>query len=640
MKIKKIILFLMIVVLFTMSACSKAPEKEEETELSTDERIAETISSMSIEEKLAQMMIVAFRSDPQNTKLPTSIEEPYKELLQKYDFGGIILFAGNMDGMEKTITFIRDAQEAAAASKQGIPMFVCVDQEGGMVNRVSFGVKGPGNMALAAAGDLSLTTESADLLGQEITALGFNMDFAPVSDVNNNPDNPIIGIRSFSDDPELVSEHVKAFLQGLQNNNISAALKHFPGHGNVSEDSHTGLPLSLLTVEELKNCELLPFEAGISAGADMIMTAHIQYPNIETGTYISKLDGKEVYLPATLSHTIITGLLREELGYDGVVITDAMGMDAIASHFDPIDAAVLAINAGIDILLCPVELYQDDEINTFPAMDAYIEALSQRVRTGEIKEEELDDSVSRILKLKYEKGIMSDTLAQSAEEQLNKVGSIVGTPEHLARDWQITQKAMTLLKNEGNTLPLDGNGEKQILILVPNQNRMPSVEYALTRLQKEGLLDPSHVKTINYGDLQIEDEELQDLLKETDQLVVLSQSTKKNDLADKAISYIQEKGGRAVLLSLNLPYDAAVYEDADAILCAYNPYGSAYDEEGNGPFNMNLAVGICTIFNQTIPQGKIPVNIPKAEVTQNGTTLFQSEILYERGSGLSNWGNN
>lgn len=226
-----------------------------------------------------------------------------------------------------------------------------------MVNRVSFGVTGPGNMALAAAGDPALTEECADLLGQEIAALGFNMDFAPVSDVNNNPNNPIIGIRSFSDEPALASQHVTAFLRGLDKNNISAALKHFPGHGNVGEDSHTGLPSSELTVEELKACELIPFQAGIEAGADMIMTAHIQYPNIETETYISKLDEDIVHLPATLSRTIITGLLREEMGYDGIVITDSMVMDAIATHFDPADAAVLAINAGVDILLCPVDLY-------------------------------------------------------------------------------------------------------------------------------------------------------------------------------------------------------------------------------------------------------------------------------------------
>ena len=407
----------------------------------------------------------------------------------------------------------------------------------------------------------------------------------------------------------------------------------------MGEDSHTGLPSSELTVEELKACELIPFQAGIEAGADMIMTAHIQYPNIETETYISKLDEDIVHLPATLSRTIITGLLREEMGYDGIVITDSMVMDAIATHFDPADAAVLAINAGVDILLCPVDLYQDEEIDTFPAMYAYMQALLERVASGEIKEEELNDSVARILKLKYAKGVMTDTLTASAEDQLAKAESTVGSAEHLTRDWEIAQRGMTLLKNEGGMLPLDGNSGKHTLILVTNDYRMPTVEYALARLEKESLLDGSTVTAISYSDLEFEDEQLQQALEEADQLVILSQSAAKNELVERAIEQIHQKeDGRAVLLSLNLPYDAATYEEIDAILCAFHPYGSAHDAEGNGPFNMNLAVAVCTVFGQSVPQGKLPVNIPKIVLAEDGSISFSEEVLYARGFGLENWG--
>ena len=358
---KKRILALALALILTLSLCACGGTQD-----SNEKQIAKTVAGMSTEEKLAQMMVVAFRSDGSNTRTATELSPAYAQLLQQYDFGGVILFGGNVVDARQTVTLIRDCQTAALTSGPAIPLLICVDQEGGLVNRVSFGVTGSGNMALAAAGDPALTEECADMLGQEIAALGFNMDFAPVSDVNNNP------------------------------NNISSALKHFPGHGNVGEDSHTGLPSSELTVEELKACELVPFEAGIRAGTDMIMTAHIQFPNIETGTYVSKQDGKTVNLPATLSHSIITGLLRQELGYEGIVITDSMVMDAIAAHFDPTDAAVLAINAGVDILLCPVDLYQDDEIDTFPAMEAYMQRLLARVEAGDIKEEELNDSVTRI----------------------------------------------------------------------------------------------------------------------------------------------------------------------------------------------------------------------------------------------------
>lgn len=631
---KKRILALALALILTLSLCACGERQD-----SNEKQIAKTVAGMSTEEKLAQMMVVAFRSDGNNTRTAAELSPAYAQLLQQYGFGGVILFGGNVVDARQTVTLIRDCQTAALASRPAIPLLICVDQEGGLVNRVSFGVTGSGNMALAAAGDPALTEECADMLGQEIAALGFNMDFAPVSDVNNNPNNPVIGIRSFSDDPAMVASHVTAFLKGLEKNNISSALKHFPGHGNVGEDSHTGLPSSELTVEELKACELVPFEAGIRAGTDMIMTAHIQFPNIETGTYVSKQDGKTVNLPATLSHSIITGLLREELGYEGVVITDSMVMDAIAAHFDPTDAAVLAINAGVDILLCPVDLYQDAEIDTFPAMEAYMQRLLARVEAGDLKEEELNDSVTRILKLKYEKGIMTEALKLSAEEQLANAEAIVGSAAHHAREWEIAQKGMTLLKNEGALLPLDGKDGSRTLILVPSDYRMPSVEYALGRLEKEGLLDPAAVTVLCCSGLAFEDEGLQKALEEADRLLVLSQSAAKNELMAKAVEAVRQREDvRVVLLSLNLPYDAAVYPQADAVLCAFHPYGSAHDAEGSGPFNLNLAVGLCSVFGQSVPQGKLPVNVPEVELADDGSTVFTEKVLYPRGFGLENWG--
>ena len=436
------VIFVIFAVLLTSSVYGQSgniipgneEQEEQEEQEGKEEQVKEILAGMSTEQKLAQMMIVTLRSDMKGTKCATELNSSYKDLLEKYDFGGVILFAGNIVDTEQTVTLIRDCQMAAMNSALGIPMLVCVDQEGGRVNRVSFGTVGSGNMSLAAAGDPSLTEECADMLGQEISALGFNMDFAPVSDVNSNPNNPIIATRSFSDDPDIVAEHVKAFMKGLDKNGICTSLKHFPGHGNVGEDSHTHLPSSDYTKEELMACDLIPFIEGIEAGTDMIMTAHIQYPNIETDTYISKEDGKEVCLPATLSRTIMKGLLREELGYDGIIITDAMGMAAIAAHFDETDAAVLAINAGVDILLCPVELYKDDETDTFPTIETYMENLLARVESGEIKEEDLDKSVARILKMKIEKGIMTGVLSETKEDQLERAKAVIGSVAHHERE--------------------------------------------------------------------------------------------------------------------------------------------------------------------------------------------------------------
>ena len=600
-----------------------------------DAEIRNLISEMTVEEKLTQMMIVALRSDGANADTATGIDEDYADLLQKHDFGGIILFAGNITDPAQTVTLIRDCQDAAISSAHGIPMFICVDQEGGAVNRVGFGTTGSGNMALAATGDPALAQESARMMGDEIYALGFNMDFAPVSDVNSNPANPVIGVRSFSDDPQIAADYVTSFIKGLDASNISAALKHFPGHGNVGEDSHTHLPCSDFDLEEIKNCDLIPFQAGIDAGADMIMTAHIQFPKIEKETYVSIEDGEEVNLPATLSRTIITGLLREQMGYDGIVITDSMEMDAIAAHFDPIDAAVLAINAGDDILLCPADLYKSQDTNTFESFETYLAALAARVEAGDIKEEELDDSVYRILSLKKEKGIVKDAAQVSVEEQIAQAEASVGTAANHAREWEIAQAGMTLLKNEGHALPLDGGASA--LILYPSETRQPSVEYAVSRLGREGLLDPSKVTSICYADLAADDAELAGALEQSEKLIVLSQSTDRNEVAAEAIEQFHEDGKQVVLQCLNLPYDAACYEEADAVLCAYQPYGSAHDEEGNGPFNLNVAVAICTAYNESVPSGKLPVNVPRVTVS-NGEVSFEDELLYERGFGLELWG--
>ena len=594
-----------------------------------DQEILKTISEMTTQEKLAQMMIVALRSDAGNTKNATEIDSDYAEMMSKYDFGGIILFAGNIVDPAQTVTLIRDSQEAAMKSARGIPMFICVDQEGGMVNRVSFGTTGSGNMALAAAGDTALTEETAKMMGDEIKALGFNMDFAPDSDVNSNPANPIIGVRSFSDDPNLVAEHVKAFIKGMDEAQISTALKHFPGHGNVGEDSHTHLPCSDFSLEEIKAMDLIPFQAGIDAGTDMIMTAHIQFPKIEKETYVSIKDGEEINLPATLSRTIVTGILREQMGYNGIVITDAMVMDAIDEHFDPMDAAVMAINADVDILLCPVDLYKDAEVNSLPDMDKYMEGLLARVEAGDISTGELDNSVYRILKLKKERGIEAPSEQQAAE-----AADAVGTSANHKREWEIAQAGMTLLRNENGALPL--NSEQSVLILYPAERRGPSVEYAVNRLQKEGLLDASKVTSMCYADLAADNAELQQAMVKADKLVVLSQSTVRNEEIAKLIGQAHESGKQAVLLCLNLPYDAACYEEADAVLCAYQPYGSAHDEEGNGPFNLNVAVAICTAFNQSVPSGTLPVNVPKVEV-KDGEVSFLDEYLYERGFGLKSW---
>ena len=619
-----------------VSACGQQQSQSSSTTTDAEDRVAKLVAAMTTEQKLAQMMIVALRSDPANTYLAEEVTQDYADVVSKYDFGGILLFAGNMTSPEQTVTFTRALQSAAKKSEQAIPLFISVDQEGGMVSRVPFGVVGPGNMALAATGDPELITESATMLAKSLVPLGFNVNNAPDADVNNNPNNPIIGIRAFSDDPEIVAQDVALYVKAMKDAGLLPTIKHFPGHGNVGEDSHFILPASDLSLDQIKTCELIPFQAGIDAGADMVMTAHIQYHNIEKETYTSKKDGSSIALPATLSHTFLTDILRDQLGFKGVVTTDAMCMEAIADNFDRIDAAVLAINAGADILLAPVDLYKGNDVDTLPDMDAYMGELVKRVESGDIERARLDESVMRILTLKAERGILDDALAMSAEEQVAEAEAITSDKDLIARDWEIAQLAVTLLKNDGGMLPLNGTDGTHTLILYPSTTRQATVEYAIGQLQGEQLLAEDATSTLCYRDMEAGDQTLQEELDKADQVLVLTQAPVRDEVMADVIDKAHAAGKKVALVSLNLPYEAACYPDADAALCAFQPYGSAHDVQGNGPVNMNVATVLFTAFGKSVPQGTLPVNVPVFDEAKG--TFSATELLYERGFGLQNWG--
>ena len=209
--------------------------------------------------------------------------------------------------------------------------------------------------------------------------------------MNKNPANPVIGVRSFSDDPQTVSAFGCAYLEGLHSQGIMAALKHFPGHGNTDTDSHTGFPVINSSYEELQTCELITFKAAIDAGADMVMTAHIQYPQIEKETYTSVSTGNRVFLPATMSKTILTDILRGQMGFDGVIVSDALDMAAVADHFSVEDTIRLTINAGVDLLILPAV----KDTNLFKLTDTYVDTAVALAESGVISEERISEAVLR-----------------------------------------------------------------------------------------------------------------------------------------------------------------------------------------------------------------------------------------------------
>ncbi len=432
------------------------------------------LSGMTLRDKAAQMMIASFRTwkevpeagdaqqaaEEQPAVNITGLNDEIRAMLGQNHFGGILLFGENFQDAEQTLRLIADLQ-TANRSGGGLPQMIFIDQEGANVNRVGYSTRGVSNMALAATGDPANARKMAAVHGEEIGLLGIRADFAPVVDINNNPSNPVIGIRSFSDDPQTVAEFGCAYLNGLHDAGIAAALKHFPGHGNTDTDSHTGFPVINSSYEELKACELIPFKAAIDAGADLVMTAHIQYPQIETETWDSISTGEKVFLPATMSHTILTDILRGDLGFEGVIVSDALDMAAITENFSVEDTLKLAVNAGVDLLILPG--VKDTEV--FRLTGTCVDTLVTLVESGEIDEARINESVLRILKLKQKYGVLEQKDFAVTEEKISAAAEGVGSAAHRDTEWEIAGKALTLVRNENRAFPLELKPGEKTLIL-------------------------------------------------------------------------------------------------------------------------------------------------------------------------------
>ncbi len=344
--------------------------------------IDELMAAMTLEEKVGQLFIAAFRNNYRGDPLLV-LDERTAGQIEKYSLGGVIFFSENINTISQTTGLINEMQ---AVSK--IPLFIAVDEEGGRVSRIGNNYKMkttkiPSAQEIGLADDPELAYRLGEVLGTELSALGFNMNFAPVADVNTNPHNPVIGDRSFGSDPAKVGVMVEQLTAGMQGQNISAVLKHFPGHGDTSLDSHLEAVTVNNDIERLREIEFIPFKRGIAAGADAVMTAHIKMPEIENED-----------IPATLSKKILTELLREELNFNGLIITDALEMKAITNYWSAARASVMALKAGADIILMPSSLD-----------DAY-HGILKAVRQGEISEERVEQSVRRILEVKLRRKIL------------------------------------------------------------------------------------------------------------------------------------------------------------------------------------------------------------------------------------------
>lgn len=530
------------------------------------------LSTMTLEQKIGQMFICGFHS-----LVP---DDQIKKLIQEHHLGGVIYFRRNIGDPEQVANLSASLQKLSA-DQGNLPLWIAIDQEGGMVARIDHKrvSRIPGNMALGATGNPDYSYEVSRVSAEELLQLGINMNFAPCLDVNNNARNPVIGVRSFGEDPERVAEHGVAVIKAFQEKGLSAAAKHFPGHGDTNVDSHMGLATVEHDLDRLQQVELKPFIEAIRAGVDVIMTAHVIFPAIEPER-----------IPATLSRSVLTGLLREDLAYDGIIVTDCLEMHAIAKFFGIGEGAVKAIEAGADVVLVSHTL--NDQIEA-------IEAVKHAVRTGRISEKTIDAAVTRILALKNKRlaGLKtSDAPAPAVFVERHEKPEV----DRLLKE--ISLKSVTLVKDRGQ-LPLQA--EAPVLVIWPELRSETQVDEPWTEFVTLGDALSSHLEQVQEIVVSAEPDE-QEIERALSAAAGFSQVVLVTYTAGSALpegqrllaeKLMEQKHDKLVAASTRNPYDLNEIPSMPAYLCCYE----------NTPYFMEALASV--LAGKSKAEGKLPVSL-------------------------------
>ncbi|MER7549605.1 glycoside hydrolase family 3 protein [Streptomyces anulatus] len=573
------------------------------TNTSTDRRLRRIIAGMSLEEKVGQLFVMRVyghsATDPDQADIDANLKEigvrTAAELISTYHVGGIIYFtwAHNTRDPHQIAELSNGLQRAALAGRSRLPLLVSTDQEHGIVCRVGEpATLLPGAMALGAGGSRSDTRRAAWIAGAELAALGVNQNYAPDADVNVNPANPVIGVRSFGSDPASVAALVAEQVKGYQGAGIASTAKHFPGHGDTSTDSHTGLPVINHTRAQWEELDAPPFRAAIRARIDSIMTAHIVVP---------ALDPSED--PATLSRPILTGILREELGYDGVVVTDSLGMEGVRTKYGDDRVPVLALLAGVDQLLNPP--------NLSVAWNAVLEA----VRGGEISEARIDESILRILRLKSRLGLFRDPFVSR-----RGVERTVGSRAHRAAADRIAERTTTLLADPGTLLPLSRRSHRNLLVVgadpaSPSGTTGPPTSTLANAFGELGFT--ARALSTGTAPNQAKIAEAVAAAEGRDAVVVATYNVTATSSQRTLVTALVATGVPVVTVAVRNPYDVAHLTGTGvaASLAAY----SWTDVE--------LRAAARVIAGHADPEGTLPVPVQRAD--------DPTQVLYPVGHGLS-----
>jgi beta-N-acetylhexosaminidase len=564
---------------------------------SDDARLRGSIISrlrhMTLEEKVGQLFVVEVFGQDANTVTAEAaarnqglygVSTP-AQVIDKYKPGGVIYFDArrgpdNVRNPRQIATLSNGLQAAALSQRQPIPLLISTDQEGGAVvfRLVEPATAMPGNMALGAGRSADDARRSAEVIGTELASVGINQNYAPVADVNVNPANPVIGVRSIGEDPNLVSELVAAQVDGYHAGGVSSAAKHFPGHGDTAVDSHFGLPEVTHTRPELEQIDLPPFRSAIEHGVDTIMTAHVVVRSVDPSG-----------APATMSGPILTGLLRDELDYDGLVVTDALDMGGATSTYPPDVAPVQAFKAGADQLVLA------------PQMDVAFNAVLDAVRNGEISERRLDESVYRILRLKLRKGLFDDPFVDA-----DRAVDVVGAAGHLADAQAITDRTTTLVKNDAGVLPLSHERRRVLvtgwgvtttgLLGAAIGQRGQTVEVLETGTTPSQARIDAAVARANANDLVVVSTMNAASVDPATGLPTASAAAQQ-----RLVKALLATGTQVVVSGMRNPYDVSYFTEAPTYLVSY----------GFTPGSIESLARV--LFGEVNPSGTLPVTIPRAD---------------------------
>jgi len=536
------------------------------------EWVKNKLSEMTLREKIAQMIV----TNSEGLTLDKNSKEynRLKDLVINKKVGGVIFFKGNSIQEAELINDLQSQSET--------PLLISADFERGTKMRLDDGSLFPSNMGIGATRNPDLAYKMGLQIAKECRAIGVHQNYSPVMDVNNNPLNPIINVRSFGEDPELVSTMGDAMIKGLQEGNVIATSKHFPGHGDTDIDSHNDLPVINFGAERLDKTELVPFKSAVNSGVMSVMIAHLAFPEFE----------KDASVPASLSKNIVDGILINKLGFKGLIVTDALNMQGITKHFSTEQVALMCVNAGIDLILMP----QGEELT--------ISTIEKAVNSGSISVERIDQSVTKILNAKKWLKLYDNKMID-----VSNVSNVVNNSDAQNLSQQIADESITLVKNDGKLLPFKKESmvEKLMIVSMNNGNDKANSDFFGSEFYNKSKQYFGSVTVYDVmGDFNYGDSIINNAVNNNYETILIPVYAKVKIMTGTVglpqsqldlINTLVSKGKKVIVVSFGNPYLIQGFTGINSYVCAY------------GDSESSIRASIKTLLGEINFKGKLPVTI-------------------------------